>query len=421
MRFYYSTFFRAALTMAVCLLFFRIGSHTPIPHINKEVFDSLFQSNQNGVLQLVNIIGGGSLSRMSVFSLSIMPYITASIVIFVAQLMSDNVKEFAASERGKIKLEQIKRLITVFLVFTQSMTLSTILLSQNINGEPLATVSGFTFYVSTFLSLLTGTFIVVWLANIMTFVGFGAGTSLIIMFGILSSMPSNFFTISSMVNEGSATAVSVFALIAIVLICFTMVIYFENAGRRVATLKSDKYGGSRPSYVTFKANPIGMMPPIFAAIVISMFVTTSSAISSLMPDFLVTVKDRLVGGTPEFIALFSVLTFVFGFALKGAMLNPKKIANSLMMSSQVVRSLRVGFETEKYLSRLFQSLTFIACCYLVILCTIPEVINSYLGIPFYLGGTSILIMVSTASEMRKNIFGMMEGNAYKKVSEDFLK
>ncbi|MCM0149136.1 preprotein translocase subunit SecY [Photobacterium galatheae] len=421
MRFYYSTFFRAAITMAVCLLFFRIGSHTPIPHINKAVFDTLFESHQNGVLQLVNIIGGGSLSRMSVFSLSIMPYITASIVIFVAQLMSDRVKEFAASENGKIKLEQIKRLLTVFLVFTQSMTLSSILLSQNVNGEPLATVDGFTFYVSTFLSLLTGTFIVVWLANIMTFVGFGAGTSLIIMFGILSSMPSNFFTIASMVDAGSATVVSVAALIAIILFSFVMVIYFENAGRRIATLKNDKYGGSRPSYVTFKANPIGMMPPIFAAIVISMFVTTASAFSSLMPDLIVQVKNRLVGGTPEFIVLFSILTFCFGFALKGTMLNPKKAANGLMMSGQVIRSLRVGAETERYLGRLFQALTFIACCYLVILCTIPEMINAYLGIPFYLGGTSILIMVSTASEMRKNIFGMMEGNAYKKVGQAFLK
>lgn len=407
--------------MAVCLLFFRIGSHTPIPHINKAVFDTLFESNQNGMLQLVNIIGGGSLSRMSVFSLSIMPYITASIVIFVAQLMSDKVKEFTATERGKIKTEQIKRLMTVFLVLTQSITLSTILLSQSVDGQPLATVSGFTFYVSTFLSLLTGTFIVIWLANIMTFVGFGSGTSMIIMFGILSSMPSNFFTIAKMLEAGSATVVSIVALIAIVMTSFIMVIYFENAERRIATLKSDKYGGSRPSYASFKSNPIGMMPPIFAAIVISMFVTLASSFSQFMPDFIQVMKNRLVGGTPEFIVLYGVLIFVFGFALKGTMLNPKKTTAGLMMSGQTIRGLRVGAETERYLGRLFFALTFIACCYLVVLCTIPELVNAYLGIPFYLGGTSVLIMVSTASEMRKNIFGMLEGNAYKKVGDEFLK
>lgn len=407
--------------MAVCVLFFRIGSHTPIPHINKAVFDSLFQSNQSGMLQLINVIGGGSLSRMSVFSLSIMPYITASILIFVAQLLNPKVKEFASSETGKVKIEQIKRILTIFLVLGQSITLSTILLSQSVEGQPLATISGFPFYVSTFLSLLTGTFIVVWLANIMTFVGFGSGTSMIIMFGILSSMPSNFITISGMVSAGSATVVSVVALIAIILAGFLLVIYFENAERRIATLKGDKYGGTRPSYVTFKANPIGMMAPIFGAIVISTFITSTSTFGSLMPDFVISLKNTLSSGGLVFIVASGILTFVFGFALKDTMNNPIQVANGLVMQGTVIRSLRVGDETVSYLRRLFFALTFIACSYLVVLCTIPQLVHTYMGIPFYLGGTSILIMVSTASEMRKNIFGMLEGNAYEKAGEAFLK
>ena len=407
--------------MAICVLFFRIGSHTPIPHINKAVFDSLFQSNQSGMLQLINVIGGGSLSRMSVFSLSIMPYITASILIFVAQLLNPKVKEFASSETGKVKIEQIKRILTIFLVLGQSITLSTILLSQSVEGQPLATISGFPFYESTFLSLLTGTFIVVWLANIMTFVGFGSGTSMIIMFGILSSMPSNFITISGMVSAGSATVVSVVALIAIILAGFLLVIYFENAERRIATLKGDKYGGTRPSYVTFKANPIGMMAPIFGAIVTSTFITSTSTFGSLMPDFVISLKNTLSSGGLVFIVASGILTFVFGFALKDTMNNPIQVANGLVMQGTVIRSLRVGDETVSYLRRLFFALTFIACSYLVVLCTIPQLVHTYMGIPFYLGGTSILIMVSTASEMRKNIFGMLEGNAYEKAGEAFLK
>ena len=409
------------MTMALCLLFFRIGSHTPIPHINKDVFDSLFESNKSGILQLINVIGGGSLSRMSVFSLGVMPYISASIILFVAQLFSSSVKDYASKEGGKIRMEQLKRLLTVFFVLTQSITLSTILLSQSVNGHPLASVTGFSFYVSTFLSLLVGTFIVIWLANLMTFVGFGSGTSLIIMFGILSIMPSNIMTIMSMVEAGSATIISVLSLIVIVLISFFIVIYFENADRRIATLKGDKFGGTRPSFISFKANPVGMMPPIFAAIVLSTFVSIITTVSRFTPDFVVQLKNNLSGGSVEYIAIFAGLTFVFGFVLKRTILNPKNVISGLMSSGQIIRGLRFGRESEAYLDRLFTALTFIACCYLTVLCIIPELINAYMGIPFYLGGTSILIMVSTASEMRKNIFGMLEGNAYKKVAINFLK
>ena len=255
----------------------------------------------------------------------------------------------------------------------------------------------------------------------MTFVGFGSGTSMIIMFGILSSMPSNFITISGMVSAGSATVVSVVALIAIILAGFLLVIYFENAERRIATLKGDKYGGTRPSYVTFKANPIGMMAPIFGASVTSTFITSTSTFGSLMPDFVISLKNTLSSGGLVFIVASGILTFVFGFALKDTMNNPIQVANGLVMQGTVIRSLRVGDETVSYLRRLFFALTFIASSYLVVLCTIPQLVHTYMGIPFYLGGTSILIMVSTASEMRKNIFGMLEGNAYEKAGEAFLK
>ncbi|ELP6119158.1 TPA: preprotein translocase subunit SecY [Vibrio vulnificus] len=384
------------------LLFFRFGSHTPIPYINSAVFEELFKSEAGGVLQFLNLVGGGSLSRMSVFTLGIMPYISAGIMIYIFQLASPKFKELQGSEEGKIKVEQFKRLLTLFIVFSQSMAIARILEGQTINGEYVASLTGVNFYFTTFLALLSGTFIVVWLANTLTYIGVGSGVSLVILFGICASLPVTFTTMTDLLKSGSVSVVELSAIASVMLVALWVVIKVENGIRLVPVLKPTREG-VRQSTITFKANPVGIMPPIFSAISLSMPIALLDLFSGFSPVWVSNVKSWLsVGSFPHLIG-FLVLTYVFGFVLSGVMLNPKKQAENLSNQGVVVKGYRPGYPTRDYLKRLFDALTLIACTYLVLICSIPELVQMSIGVPVYMSGTSILIIVSVSSDIRSGL------------------
>ncbi len=412
-----SMFLKSFAYVTIALLFYRIGGHTPIPFINPEAYTNLFSESNDGLLAMYNMMSGGSLSRMSVFTLGIMPYISASIIVFMLQLFSEEFKQLSNREDGKVKSEQIKRALTVGIVIFQSFALSSVLLSQSNGGIPMTTIAGFPFYVSTFLALLAGTFASIWLANTITYIGFGSGVSILIMFGILSSMPANFMSIVSMYQNGVATDLDVGILLVMLFACFMMVIVYENTERRVKIIKPDPVMGSRASYYPFKANATGIMPPIFAAICLSMPVSALQMLGDKAPTFLLTLKGYLAHGTIGYAVFYAVLVFVFGFAMSKVMIDPKKLSQSFSAQNLVIPTIRPGRDTQTYLEKLTVALTVISCIYMVILCSIPEFINFSLGLPLYLGGTSILIMVSTATEMKKSIFGMLEKNTYSEIEK----
>lgn len=399
------------------ILFFRIGSHTPIPFVNKEVFSTLFQNSTNGILHMMDVMGGGSLSRMSIFTLGVYPYVTASLIIFWGQMFSKDIKEMSATEIGKLKIERTKRLIAVGLVFVQSATIATVLQSQSLNGHSMTLIHGVPFYITTFLSLLAGTFICVWLSTILSFVGLGSGMSLIIMIGILSSLPTNIVTISRMVSNGSITVMSVVALIVIVVLSLICVVLADNSSRRIPVMKPDRLAGARSSYIDLKANPVGFMPPIFAAISLSLPVSFLQLLGTNAPSFVLQIKNYLSHGSYSYVFFYSLLTFIFAFIMLKATVKTKSMADGFKSQGIVVRGVRAGRDTEKYLDKIMTSLTIVAAIYLIILCSIPEVVNLFLGIPLYLGGTSILIMSSTASEARKCIIGMQNSSKYKDIEE----
>ncbi|MGR5365783.1 preprotein translocase subunit SecY [Photobacterium damselae] len=399
------------------ILFFRIGSHTPIPFVNKDVFSALFQNNTNGILHMMDVMGGGSLSRMSIFTLGVYPYVTASLIIFWGQMFSKEIKEMSATEVGKIKIERTKRLFTIGLVFVQSATIATVLQSQSLNGHAMTTISGVPFYITTFLSLLAGTFICVWLSTILSFVGFGSGMSLIIMIGILSSLPTNILTIARMVSNGSITVMSVMALLVIVVLSLVCVVLADNASRRIPVMKPDRLAGARASHIDLKANPVGFMPPIFSAIALSLPVSFLQMLGTNAPSFVLEIKNYLSHGSYSYVFLYSLLTFVFAFIMLKATVKTSSMANGFKSQGIVVRGIRAGRDTELYLDKLMTSLTIVAAFYLIVLCSIPEVVNLFLGIPLYLGGTSILIMSSTASEAHKCIINMRNSRRYSDMEE----
>lgn len=399
------------------LLFYRVGGHTPIPYIDTDSFLKMFNEKSEGLLQIYNLMSGGNLSRMSIFTLGIMPYISASIILFIFQIFSEPYKAMLAAENGKIRSERYKRMITTVIVLFQSMTLSTVLLSQSTVMGSLVTVSPIEFYITTFFALLTGTFCCVWLANQITAIGFGSGLSILIMFGILSSIPSNFITIKTMYLSGVISSMQILLLVAVVACGFLLVIAFENTERRVSVLKPDGVGGMRRTYYPFKANPVGIMPPIFAAICLSMPISALQLLGEKAPSFLLLVKSSIAHGTIGYAVFYAVLVFVFGFGMARLINDPKKIGQSFHSQGLMIPTIRPGLDTTNYLYKLTFSLTFISCIYLVLLCSIPEFVNYYMGIPLYLGGTSILILVSTCSDMKKNVFSMLEKDNYAQISD----
>ena len=411
------TLIKSVFILLLGVVFFRIGSHVPIPFINKEVFSTLFQHNTNSILHMMDVMGGGSLSRMSVFTLGVYPYVTASLIIFWGQMFSKKIKEMSATEVGKVKIERTKRMLTVMFVFMQSATIATVLQSQSLNGHSMTVIHGLPFYITTFAALLCGTLICVWLSTVLSFVGFGSGMSLIIMIGILSSLPTNIVTISRMVSNGSITAMSVVALITLVVMSLLCVVLAENATRRIPVLKPDRKTGSRISHIDLKANPIGFMPPIFAAISLSLPVSFLQLLGTNAPAFVLEIKNYLSHGSYSYVFFYSFLTFVFAIVMLRATVKTKNMADGFKSQGVVVRGIRAGRDTEVYLDKIMTSLTIVSAIYLIVLCSVPEIVNLFLGIPLYLGGTSILIMSSTASEARKCVIGMLNSNKYKGIEE----
>ncbi len=413
-------FIRSLLLLAGFFMFFRIGGHTPLPFINIEAYVTVFSENDNSLLSMYNLMSGGSLARMSIFTLGIMPYITASIFVFMLQMFSESFKARMAEEDGTLKAEKLKRVFTIILAGIQSITLATVLLSSSDpNGMPLVSADSTTFYITTAASLIAGTFCAVWIANMITFIGFGSGLSILIMLNILTSMPANFYTIHSLYETGVISNYQITTLIAVVLAAFAMIILMENAERRVPVIKPDSTSGSKRTTHNLKANPVGIMPPIFAAICLSMplqfmdFFPTNS-------EWILTLKSYISHGTVSYIFFFATLTFIFGFQMVKMTAPPQRLCDQFRHGSFIIPSISVGKDTDKYLKDMSRSLTIIGCIYMVVLCTIPELINYFMGIPLYLGGTSILIMVSTSVDMKNQSFEMLEGNKVVKLKDKLM-
>lgn len=403
------TFIKSLALILGFFLFFRLGGHTPLPFLNTEAYASLFAQNESSILQMYNLMSGGALERMSVFTLGVMPYITASIITFMMQAFSTAFKTKLQDEAGAFKLERLKRTLTIFIALGQSITLSTVLLSQNSNGVSLVSAYPTTFYITTAAALITGTFCSVWIANMITYIGFGSGVSIMIMLNIVTSMPENFVTITSLHNNGVISNYQLTAFVLMIATAFAITIAMENAERRIPIIKPDQVAGSKRSVHTLKANPIGIMPPIFAAITLSMPIQFMQFFAGNSELFL-QVKSFVSHGTVSYILAFSLLTFIFGFQMAKITSNSEKLCAQFRSAQFIIPTIALGKDTDRYLSNVNKSLVYIACSYIVILCAIPELINYSMGIPLYLGGTSIIIMIITSVDMKNQAFEMLDDN-----------
>lgn len=376
------------------IIIFRIGAHIPVPGINSAKLSALFSSSFGGVLNMFNMFSGGALRRFTLFALGVMPYISASIIIQLLTVVSPHLEELKKEgETGQKKINDYTRKLTLLLAIVQAFGISKMLVSQGI-----VLYAGFGFYSIAVVSLVAGTMFLVWLGDLLTERGIGNGISLIITSGIIATLPAALMRLFSVLNEGQLQPiVVVFAILFIALILFG-VVFFESALRRIPVTyamrqQGRKLFGSQKSHLPLKLNLSGVIPPIFATSIILFPASIAQWFGhgGNFP-FLTSLAGMLQRG-PIYILLFSFGILFFSFFYAALVFNPKETADNLRRSGAFVPGIRPGAQTADYIDGVITRLTLFGSLYLVIVCLVPRYLFAAWNLPFYFGGTSLLIVV----------------------------
>lgn len=388
------------------LIVFRIGAHIPVPGVDAVILaERLSVSAGSGILGMLNIFSGGSLERFSIFAIGIMPYISASIIMQLAGEIIPSLKALKKEgEMGRKLLTKYTRYGTVILATAQSLGTAAFVYQYDV-----VAISQIEFYISTIFCLVGGTMFLMWLGEQITERGIGNGISLLITAGIISGIPSGIAQLITLVNGNSIGLLMVFALLVGILLMLYIVGFFESAQRKVPVHYAKRQVGSytaqeQNSHMPFKLNMAGVIPPIFASSIIMLPTLLGSWLGNADPtSFLSRILAVLQHGQLVYMVLFAVAIVFFCYFYTALAFSPKEIAENLKKSSAFVPGIRPGEQTAKYLEKVVLRLTFFGAIYIAIICLIPEVLMSSMGIPFYLGGTSLLIIVVVAMDFRTQV------------------
>lgn len=406
------------------LIICRFGSFIPIAGIDAIALGSIAEKNQSGILGMFNMLSGGSLGRMSIFALAIMPYITASIII---QLMSvaykplENLKK--EGEAGKRKINQLSRYLTVLLASLQAYGVAVSLESIVTNTGPVVIIPGLFFKITTVITLVVGTMLLMWLGEQITQRGIGNGTSLIIFIGIISGVPSAIISMFELSRKGALSPLVAIAVCAGVVILIFIIIFFEKAQRKLLVQYPKRqvgnkiYGGDS-TYMPLKLNTSGVIPPIFASSIL-LFPATLANFSSSNSEIMNMLTYYLGHGKPIYILLYVSLIMFFSFFYTAIVFNSEETANNLRKYGAYIPGKRPGKNTSEYFDYILTRLTVVGGIYLSIICIIPELLMNKYVISLSLGGTSFLIVVNvvldTLTQIQTYLFSSKYESLMKKV------
>ncbi|HJD67346.1 MAG TPA: preprotein translocase subunit SecY [Rickettsia endosymbiont of Bembidion lapponicum] len=406
------------------LIICRFGSFIPIAGIDAIALGSIAEKNQSGVLGMFNMLSGGSLGRMSIFALAIMPYITASIII---QLMSvaykplENLKK--EGEAGKRKINQLSRYLTVLLASLQAYGVAVSLESIVTNTGPVVIIPGLFFKITTVITLVVGTMLLMWLGEQITQRGIGNGTSLIIFIGIISGVPSAIISMFELSRKGALSPLVAIAVCVGVVILISIIIFFEKAQRKLLVQYPKRqvgnkiYGGDS-TYMPLKLNTSGVIPPIFASSIL-LFPATLANFSSSNSEIMNMLTYYLGHGKPIYILLYVALIMFFSFFYTAIVFNSEETANNLRKYGAYIPGKRPGKNTSEYFDYILTRLTVVGGIYLSIICIIPELLMNKYVISLSLGGTSFLIVVNvvldTLTQIQTYLFSSKYESLMKKV------
>lgn len=397
----------------IALVVFRFGTFIPLPGINPAVLTDLFaNSSAKGLLGMFDTFAGGALSRMTILALNIMPYISASIVI---QLGAAIFKPLGAlkkeGESGVRKMNQYTRYLTILITILQGYGLAVALENMG-DGGAVVMSSVWAFRLTTVVSLLGGTLFVVWLGEQITSRGIGNGTSLIITVGIVAELPRAFVRTFELGRAGELSQVTVLSLVAMTIALVYIIVMVERAQRRIVIqypkgmAMGNRALSMKNSYFPLKINPTGVMPPIFASALLMLPLTLLQFLANSESGSYGWAQDLQVWvsrGGFVYMALYALLIIFFTFFYTSVVFNPKETADNLKKNGGFIAGIRPGNSTAEYLDYVMTRLTVLGAFYLAALCVIPEVLIAELSVPFVLGGTTLLIVVTVIMDTMSQI------------------
>ena len=396
--------------LVLALLVFRLGAHIPVPGIDPDQLAQLFAEQKDGILGMFNLFSGGALSRFTVFALGIMPYISASIIM---QLMTIVVPTLEALKKegqaGQRKITQYTRYATVVLATFQAMGISVALQAQ----PGLVVNPGLMFELNTVVTLVTGTMFLMWLGEQITERGLGNGISIIIFGGIVSGLPSALASLLELVRTGSMNIISALLIVVICVAVTYFVVFVERGQRRILVNYAkrqvgNKIYGGQSSYFPLKLNMAGVIPPIFASSIILFPATIAGWFTSGEPTnmFSRIIKDlaaTLAPGQPVYTILYGAAIIFFCFFYTALVFNSRDTAENLKKSGAFVPGIRPGDQTARYIDKILVRLTLAGAIYMVLVCLLPEFLVLKYNVPFYFGGTSLLIIVVVAMDFMAQV------------------
>ncbi|MCA1939380.1 MAG: preprotein translocase subunit SecY [Caenispirillum bisanense] len=386
------------------LIVYRIGTYIPLPGINPQALASIFQQQGGGILGMFDMFAGGALSRMTIFALNIMPYISASIIMQLMTAVSPSMEALKKEgESGRKKINQYTRYLTVLITIMQAYGIAVGLEAMGEGGAAAVYDPGYFFRFTTVVTLVGGTLFLMWLGEQITARGVGNGISLIIFTGIVANLPG---ALAGMLELGRTGALSPIVIIGIILLAIAVVagiVFVERAQRRILVqypkrqMGNRMYGGES-THLPLKINTPGVIPPIFASSILLVPTTAASFTAGSGPQWLRDVTAMLGLGQPLHIVLFSALIVFFAFFYTAVVFNPQETADNLKKYGGFVPGIRPGKNTADYLDYVLTRLTAVGAIYLVVISVLPEILIAEVGVPFYFGGTSLLIVVTVTMD-----------------------
>lgn len=406
---------RRFVFLILALIVYRLGTHIPVPGINPDELANLFRQNEGGILGLFNMFSGGALSRFSIFALGIMPYISASIIM---QLMSVVVPSLEAikkeGEAGRRKITQYTRYGTVVLALVQAVGISVALESQ----PGLVIDPGMLFRFTTVITLLTGTMFVMWLGEQITERGLGNGISILIFAGIVAGLPSAVAGLFGLVGTGNMGVVSLLFIVALAVAVTAFVVFVERGQRKITVNYAKRQVGNRiyggqSSHLPLKLNMAGVIPPIFASSIILFPATITSWFSSNENmRWLGDLAAALAPRQPLYITLYATAIIFFCFFYTALVFNSRETADNLKKSGGFVPGIRPGEQTSRYIDKILMRLTLAGALYITLVCLLPEFMVMRWNVPFYFGGTSLLIIVVVTMDFMAQVQAYMMSHQY---------
>ncbi len=401
------------------LIIFRLGTFIPLPGIDPFVWQEIFDQKSGGVLDMFNMFSGGALERMSILALNIMPYISASIIMQLMTSMNPRLEALKKDgESGRKKINQYTRYFTIVLAVVQAYGLAVGLENMQSGAASAVINPGIFFRISTVITIVGGTVFLMWLGEQITGRGVGNGISLIIFSGIVAGIPSAVVQTLSLGREGSISAALIVGMVIMVIAVVTFIVFVERAQRRVVVqypkrMVGNRMSGGDVSHMPLKMNTSGVIPPIFASslLLLPMTVVGFSG-SGEGNDFVDTVARYLQHGQPAYMLLYGGLIAFFAFFYTAIVFNPDETADNLRKYGGFVPGIRPGKATSDYLDYVLTRITVVGAVYLVFVCLLPEILISKFALPFYFGGTSLLITVSVMMDTVAQIHSHLIAHQY---------